>query len=398
MKKEKTFVIVGGSQSHVPFIIAARKLGFSTIVFDQSSECVGTKYCDHFYQISTRDHQAITSKCIQINNNFKLFGVMTYSASDESLIAVSSVCSILNLPCFPMESVNKVVDKSLMKKSFLKHGVPVVEGIVTKDPIEAVNFFRKTGVVILKPSIGGRGSKGVVLCDTEDLILDQFQYVSNRSSNFEVIVERYYGGDEYSVDGIVIGDTPIVLSVSSKKNLGRESNFVMSGFITDFMPRDEKKKSIVEQAGIKAALSLGISNSFFSVDIVSNKSEVVVLECGVLLDCKIDRLLYFAGIDIYSLFIRMATRLPSFSPGPVSVPNVALSFIFSKEKGILFRKNKLDRKKTLLEWERSEGDDVRPPKSISDTLGWVISTGESADTAYKYTQEATQQKLYELKI
>jgi len=122
------------------------------------------------------------------------------------------------------------------------------------------------------------------------------------------------------------------------------------------------------------------------------------LECGVLLDCKIDRLLYFAGIDIYSLFIRMATRLPSFSPGPVSVPNVALSFIFSKEKGILFRKNKLDRKKTLLEWERSEGDDVRPPKSISDTLGWVISTGESADTAYKYTQEATQQKLYELKI
>ena len=48
MYKKKTFIIVGGSQSHVPFVKAAKKLGFTVVVFDINLLCAAKKYCDEF--------------------------------------------------------------------------------------------------------------------------------------------------------------------------------------------------------------------------------------------------------------------------------------------------------------------------------------------------------------
>ena len=196
MNKEKSFVIVGGSQSHVSFIKAAHKLGFSVIVFDQDAECAGSKYCDYFYKISTQNKKKIVEKCIEIDRLFELLGIMTYSASDKSLIAVSSACSILGLPSFSTECISRVTDKNIMKDCFKKHNVPLAEGIVIEKPIDAINFFRKVGKIVLKPSIGGRGSKGVALCDDESFIIDQFKCAKDASENHKVIVEKYYEGNE----------------------------------------------------------------------------------------------------------------------------------------------------------------------------------------------------------
>jgi biotin carboxylase len=397
-KKTRSFIIVGGSQSHVPFINAANELGFKVTVFDRDFECVGRKHCDNFYQISTRDQKQIVAKCIEIDRVCELSGIMTYSASNDSLMAVSSACSILGLPCFSTDCISKIVNKNIMKGCFSKHGVPSTEWIMTEDTGDAVNFFRKVGKVVLKPSLDGRGSKGVVLCDTESSVLNQFLHAKGASKNLEVVAEKYYDGSEYSVDGIVIDDTPIVLSIAKKNNLGKNFNFIMSGFLVDFPFKNEKERCALEKAGIESVVSLGISNSFFSVDILMSKSKAIVLECGVLLDCKIDRLLYFAGIDVYSLFVRMATKLPLTIPSLNNRPSVALSFLFSNEEGILIRKNKLETKNAVLEWERNEGDVIHPPKSIADTLGWVISNGADASVAYNYAQKINQTKLYGLEI
>ena len=65
---------------------------------------------------------------------------------------------------------------------------------------------------------------------------------------------------------------------------------------------------------------LGINNSFFSVDIKGGK----VLDVGLLLDCKIDRLLFHTGFDIYEAYVKLATgqrvfwpldKMPKFKPG-----------------------------------------------------------------------------------
>jgi len=402
MGREKIFLIVGGSRSHTPFIEAAHKLGFLVGIFDQNPKCIGSEYCDYFYQISTHDQGKIVEKCIEIDNNFELLGIMTYSAYDMALKAVSQACSLFDLPCFSVDCIDKITDKKLMRQSLLDGGIPMAEGIVAKNSSEAVVFFKRVGPVILKPSIGGRGSKGVALCNSESAIVEYFSNLEDNFREIGVIVEKYYGGSEYSeysVDGIIIGDKPIVLAISKKSNLGESSNFIMSGFLTDFSFKNKREGRILERIGIDSALSLGVSNSFFSVDVLLNDSDkTVVLECGVLLDCKIDRLLYFSGIDIYRLFVQMAVNLPSLAPNLEDRPSVALSFMFSDREGFIIRKGEIKKRNVLLEWEGEEGRKVQPPRSISDAIGWIITTGEDSNVAYSYAQKIRQSELYDVVI
>ena len=68
----KSIVIVGGSLSHVPFIVAAKNLGYKTIVFDRDKNCQGAKVSDGFYKLSTHDVEKIISKCCEINEREKI--------------------------------------------------------------------------------------------------------------------------------------------------------------------------------------------------------------------------------------------------------------------------------------------------------------------------------------
>ena len=40
-----SLIIIGGSQSHVPFIEAAKNLGYRTIVLDRDKDCKGAHIC-----------------------------------------------------------------------------------------------------------------------------------------------------------------------------------------------------------------------------------------------------------------------------------------------------------------------------------------------------------------
>ena len=51
-----------------------------------------------------------------------------------------------------------------------------------------------------------------------------------------------------------------------------------------------------------------LSNSFFNIDIIVNKKGVFVIDLNLLLDSKIDRFLYFLGVDIYSLQIDLVSK------------------------------------------------------------------------------------------
>ena len=49
--------------------------------------------------------------------------------------------------------------------------------------------------------------------------------------------------------------------------------------------------------------SIKLSNTFFNIDIIVNENDIFFIDFNLLLDTKIDRFLYFMGVDIYSLQI-----------------------------------------------------------------------------------------------
>lgn len=397
MNKKKIFIIVGGSQSHVPFVKAAKKLNYKVVIFDKNSLCPAKKFCDEFYQISILDKKKIILKCLEISKKSNLRGIMTYSASTETLAAVSEACDKLKLPSVSKECVKKVSNKRLMKKCFEKNEISTSEWILTKKINQGITFLKKFNKIIIKPYLNSRGSKGVYICDTKNILLKYFLQKKSKLQNSKVILENYYKGQEYSIDGYVFRNKPIVLSISKKFNLGEENNFIMKGFSKNSFYKRNKKVKDLEKVAFKTVNSLEINNSFFSIDVIIDKFKIIVLECGVQLDCKIDRMLYFLGLDVYSLFVKIVSNVRPQFPKLISNKSAVLVFIFSKKKGQLLNTKVYRKKNALVEWNVKKGDIVYEPKSISDTLGWVILKGSDCRSMFKKALAISNQKLYGIK-
>jgi|GEM_PF-2227413 len=395
-------VIIGGSQSHVPFIKTAQKMGYYTIVFDRDEECIGSKYSDSYTKISTHDVNQIILKCKELNKRKELKGVMTFSSFTEPLIAVSKTCEVLGLPSFSTKSVKLSCNKMLMKECFIKHSVPTPKYIVAKKIDEAVDFVKNSKKqVILKPSSGSLGSKGVSLINPKSYWIKQFEYAVCMSSDKRVVLEEFYNGREFSVDGIVVGKKTIVLSISEKYNLGVKFNFTMCGFsmgkISDGDRVLKSKIKLILKNAVKAVNSMGITNSFFSVDVLLTDADVLILECGVLLDCKIDRLLNYVGVDVYRMILNIITGNTMAIHQPRYKKGYGLSFLFADKDGHLktISQNKLDFE-GMIEWNCLDEDIVKPPLSIADAVGWIIVSGDNSRKAYNYSNNLTKKNLFKV--
>lgn len=396
------FVIIGGSESHVPFIEAAKKLDYNTVIFDHNPNCPGAKLGDIFFPISTNDVDSLLQVFNELKQDNIIKGVMTYSSNSEALMTTAKLCQTFHLSSCSIESAELSIDKHRMKKRFVEYGVPTPLYVATARLKEARGILADKSLPwILKPSSGCQGSLGISIVQATDKFNESFTNAAKYSTDGSVIAEEYYTGREFSVDGIVTHGTPIVFAVSEKFNLGYENNFTISGFTMGLISGEDKylRKNIasINDIALAAVRALKIDNSFFSVDVILSEKGPLVLECGILLDAKIDRLLNFAGVNVYERICKVASgeklevESPSFQKG------YALKFMFATREGKLkiVHRNETNqsngRGQCLIEWERDDEDLIRKPKSIADTIGWIITEGVDQRIAYRRAAEIHEQ-------
>jgi len=117
--------------------------------------------------------------------------------------------------------------------------------------------------------------------------------------------------------------------------------------------------------------TIQIDNHYFGVDVIIDfqSKDFFILEVGYLLDAKMDRLLFFEGIDVYGALVDIVTDVEVLKEKTFSIKiEKSLEFIYSNCNGKL----NINHHHSLIEWERSNGDTVKIPNSISDILGWHV--------------------------
>ncbi len=389
------FIIIGGSTSQVPFVRAAQSLGYSVVVFDRYADCPSAALADKFFALSTHDSEGIEKLCDSLKEEAGLAGIMTYSSDKEPLLIVARLTAKYGLPSFSTEAVECCLDKDKMMSLF-KGIVPTTKSFAFAKLDSAARTLEDFSYpVIVKPSKGTQGSLGVSFVRGQAQLKDAFAVAKSCSLDSVVIIEEFCEGRQFSLDGVVVNGEPSILSVSEKFTLGKCGGFVISGFAAGKPLSCDTEliynRQVMEDAAIKAAAALKIDNSFFNLDLILNQDGPVVIECGLFLDAKVDRLLSFAGVDVYGLFCSIATGgAIDRAAGNVNRlldSAVALVFFFADKSGTLeIEETRSDQEVYKVEWEMRSGDSVRPPKSISDTLGWVIARGADQREAYAKAQ------------
>jgi len=399
------FIVIGGSASQVPFVRAAQSLGFSVVVFDRFSGCASGAVADKFFALSIHDSEGIEKVCDDLREEAGLAGIMTYSSDKEPLLIVARLALKYGLPSFSPEAIEGCLDKDKMMSLF-KGAVPTVSSLAFAELDFAARALEGFSYpLIVKPAKGTQGSLGVSFVRTEAQLKDAFAVAKSYSLDSVVIIEEFCEGRQFSLDGVVVKGEPSILAVSEKFTLGKDGGFVISGFSAGKVPSCDAELicniQAMEEAAIKATTALRIDNSFFNLDLILSQDGPVVIECGVFLDAKVDRLLSFAGIDVYGLFCSIATSgatgravgdLARFSDSAV-----ALVFFFADKSGTLeIEETNSDQEDYKVEWERRSGDVVRPPESISDTLGWVIAKGVDQRDAYAKARVVSEGLSYKV--
>jgi len=401
------FIIIGGSKSHIPFIDAARRLGYNTVVFDQNPNCPGADNSDTFFPVSTHDFNSLLQKCNELQKKKTIKGIITYSSDSEALMVTARLCQTFHLPSFSIESVELAVDKNRMKERFTSSGIPTPLCVKSPNIKEFGEILLDKPIQwILKPASGAQGSLGVSIVQSIEDYEKSFTEAAKWSKDGSVILEEYYCGREFSVDGVVINEAPIIFAVSEKFNLGSSYNFTMSGFATGTLSCEDevlrKKLNEIINIALLAVKALKIDNSFFSADVILSEKGPILLECGILLDAKIDRLLNFAGVDVYTTMCKIASGENIHGLPPILQKGYALKFMFATKEGKLKvghtdnAKTSFGNKISLIEWEKNNEDLVNPPKSIADTLGWVITEGYDQRVAYGLAKKISEGVNYEI--
>ena len=202
----KKILMLGGAQTQVPAIKAAKELGAYVIVTDYLEDNPGQHFAHESYSVSTTDKEGV----LALAKSLEIDGIVSY-ASDYGAPTAAYVAEKLGLPTSPYKSVEILTRKDLFK-AFLKENnfkVPKAKGYNSFEEAKA-DFYNFNMPVMIKP-VDCCGSRGVSKIDSIEQLQEKVEDALSYSKINRFIIEEYIeksgyqvGGDGFSVNGKLV--------------------------------------------------------------------------------------------------------------------------------------------------------------------------------------------------
>ena len=267
MTEKGSVLILGAGLMQRPALLAAKQLGFYTIVVDANSEAESIPYADEFSQIDLKDREGIYAFAKALKASAGLRAIFT--AGTDFSASVSYAAEKLALPSHSFEAALNASIKPRMRECFKKAGVPSPEFYsLSKNEISEarVHFITESlgYPCVVKPAdnMGARGCRMIrnfseamnaVLCAVEN----------SRTST--VILEEYMAGPEYSIDALVYNGTMTITGFADR-HIYYPPYFIETGHTMPTVAKESMKLELIE-AFAKGVEALGLTCGAAKADI-----------------------------------------------------------------------------------------------------------------------------------
>lgn len=199
-------MILGGSQSLIPTIEAAHKLGIYVITVDYLPDNIAHRYSDEYHNVSVIDRQAV----LALAQRLKVDGISSF-ACDAGVISASFAANAMGLPCHPHESVLILQNKQRFRQFLRDNGFNAPWSKSFRNCEDAIAAIGKeiTFPCIVKPT-DSNGSRGVSLINEPTEASRTIRAAFDYSRSGEIIIEAYIDclyppsdSDCFSVNGVM---------------------------------------------------------------------------------------------------------------------------------------------------------------------------------------------------
>lgn len=184
----KTVLLLGGSAQQLDSFVAAKHLGYRTVLCDCDPDCPGRGLADSFYEVSTLDAEAV----LEVARGERVDGVVSY-ASDAPVPVAAWVSERLGLATNPYESVAMLCDKGLFRAFLRENGFAVPRcAIVNGDDSGSLEVAaREVGFPLVVKPVDSAGSRGVTVVRDPENVPAAFSHALGHSRKREVVIECY---------------------------------------------------------------------------------------------------------------------------------------------------------------------------------------------------------------
>lgn len=294
----KKFLILGAGNAQVDLINYLNENGVETHGCSYTDTDNGIVLLSHFEQINIIDVEAVENYCVKNNIDYVYsvgsdIAVPTFSKVSENLGKFSFVSSQTAQICCNKHLMREKMGNSPFNIEFL-----VCE---TKDDLQKVDFFP----VMIKP-VDSQGQRGVFLAKDRDMLLELFEKSIAFSKCKKVIVEKYVGGDEVSVNAYVKDKKVIFSILSDRESFKNLPGGIIKAHHLPSVYENTKTAEEISQLVNETVKKLEINNGpvYFQIKVCNFKPYLI--EVTPRLDgCHMHKLIKsYCGVDLLSLTVK----------------------------------------------------------------------------------------------
>ena len=241
------------------------------------------------------------------------------------------------------ETITKMGDKIGSRKTMQAASVPVVpgtdEGVMTLE--EAIDVAADIGYPIMLKASAGGGGVGMVRCESEQALSQQFDSVKNRAKmyfgNDSVFIEKFITNARH-IEVQIFGDDQgnVVHLFERNCSVQRRNQKVVEESPSPMLP--EKTREHLYKAAVDAAKAVNYKNAGTVEFIVDENDEIYFLEMNTRLQVEHPVTEEVTGYDLVEWQIEVAkgNELPVTNQQDIKIIGHALEFRVYAEDPITF--------------------------------------------------------------
>ncbi len=374
-------LVLAGGRSQLPLVRRAAELELAPWVFDLDPQAPAAALAPRFDAVSSRDPEAVLVR-VRERPDVKPGGIVSGSAAPEALFSAAIVARALGLRGPDPDAVKRVLDKGAQLTAFVAAKIPHPKSVVSFGADEAILAVKRSTRAVLKPATGSDGAWITAPNDPELALRARF---AAAAGDGRILVQELVAGDEYSIHALATPRGVHVLAVT-RKEIGHNPPLVRGFTLEPFAgltPEERRRRSIFGELAGLLVKAFDLEHTSFCADVVWTKDGPFVSEVGLALDTKIDRLLDFAGVDVYGALCALALgeELPELAEPERAV---ASRFLYAQgrqrpaDDAMRRAERAATSARARLEWQILPSTAPRTQSSLSDTLGWLLADGGTA--------------------
>ncbi len=196
MIKKNALIILAASKSSLLLIKKAKKV-YSLIIIDKNPNASGFNFADEKIVLSTYEAEPIINRLSKLKGEYNFKGIITRS-SGIPVITMAKIAKEFNLLGIEPSIAEKIVFKDKLMEESEKLSIPVPKHqTVTK--LKDINWDKIQYPIVLKPSLGIIGKKGIRKIKNKFELVKFFKNTKKSSYNGYVDIERFEEGQDISL-------------------------------------------------------------------------------------------------------------------------------------------------------------------------------------------------------